>query len=117
MPASRASSTSSSWHKYAIAGASCSAWRRPRPSRIPPRTAPWPPTATLAGGVAVSGQRSSPSGPDGKLGGPGTPRPPVTFDLDDALVVAAASGKTDVEPVARQHSVDHVAPFDERDGV
>src|SRR5262249_9790076 len=39
------------------------------------------------------------------------------FDLDDALVVAAASGKTDVEPVARQHSVDHVAPFDERDGV
>src|SRR5262245_12385589 len=117
MPDSRASSTSSSRQRYSIAGASCSAWRRSRPRRTSPRTAPSSPTATLTCGVAVSRQRSGTSGPDGQLGGSGAPRSPATFDLDDALVVAGAGGQTNLEAVGRQHAVDGVAPFDQRHGV
>jgi len=41
----------------------------------------------------------------------------VTFDLDDALVVGGARRQVHVEPVTGQQSLDHVAPFDERDSV
>ncbi len=52
-------STSSSRHRYSIAGASCSACRRP-PSRLrSPSTWPSRPSATLTRGVAVSIARTS----------------------------------------------------------
>src|SRR5689334_17270276 len=98
-----------------MAGASCSAWRRPPASCTEPSTAPRSPIATDTWAVDVSSARSSTSAHDlrqrvGALG----PREPGRVDRHDALVVGIPRFEEHAQPLARERGADAVAPLDHR---
>src|SRR4051812_17046696 len=109
------SSTAHSRRRYSIAGASCSAWRRPPASCTEPMTVPPSPNATDTCAVDVSRASSSTSAAHGRDQGvapldPGNAR---GLDRHDAVVVAVARLQQHAQPVARQRRAHAVAPLDE----
>src|SRR4051812_47549644 len=118
------SSTRACSHTNSIAGASVSAWRRPRAAWNDASTPSWPPTAHPTCIVAVSTPRisttaGSSDGPafDGATEGrhPRRPRRPDDPDADRAIVVIVAPFEADLEEVGRQRRRHEVPPLDERD--
>src|SRR4051812_6017718 len=105
MAARWSSETAHSTRRYSIAGASCSACRRPPASCTEPTTAPASPNATDTCEVDVSSARRSTSAAHGRdeRVAPFAPRDAGGLDGHDALVVAVAGLEQHAQPVAREH--------------
>src|SRR4051794_8087997 len=109
--------------RYWMAGASCSAWRRPPASCTDPSTAPRSPNATDTCAVDVSSASNSTSagpGVDARGGqrschrvAPVAPADAEGIDRHDAVVVALTRLEQHAEPVARQRRTDAIAPLDD----
>src|SRR5260221_13402107 len=102
-----------------MAGASCSAWRRPPTSCTEPSTAPPSPIATDTCAVDVSNASSSTSAVHdlGERVDALGPRDARRLDRDHALVVVVARLEQHSQPVAREHRAHSVTPLDDGDCV